>query len=292
VTKMPKKPKLKEPEVEDHGLTQEQYEFLLLGEKLFDDNRYEIDHWRQIDFGSLFMLFFLMPMFLFGFLAAAGTMMDASWSIDALGYIMFGGWGLGFAAIGFKILASIWNISTVGVSENKRRSEILNGVSIEELRKQYSQYEDAQTKYDKQRAHIKAAVKKEKEAKARAKLEAERKREKYWEQQDGKDFEKNVGALFKDQGYSVKFTPATGDGGVDIIIKQSSSPKIAVQCKRYKSRVTAGHVREFIGALKALKFEKGIFVTVKGVTAPAQKLATENKIEILTVTDLIAMSGG
>ena len=88
----------------------------------------------------------------------------------------------------------------------------------------------------------------------------------------------------------MQFTPATSDGGVDIIIKEPSAQKIAVQCKRYKSRVTAGHVREFVGAMKALKFKKGIFVTVEGVTGPAQKLAAANDIEIITVTDLIAMA--
>jgi HJR/Mrr/RecB family endonuclease len=119
-------------------------------------------------------------------------------------------------------------------------------------------------------------------------LKRQQKKEAYWKNQSGVEFEASVEKLFSDLGYITELTPQTADGGVDIVLRNGNE-KIAVQCKRYKSRVAAGHMREFIGAMKALKYKKGMFITVEGVTGPSQKLADENNIEVLVAADLVRL---
>ena len=87
----------------------------------------------------------------------------------------------------------------------------------------------------------------------------------------------SIGELLKEKGYKVEYTPKTADGGVDLYIKKGKL-KAAVQSKRYKTRVDAGHMREFVGAMNDKGYEEGFFIATKGVTEPAMKLAKSNNI--------------
>ncbi len=40
----------------------------------------------------------------------------------------------------------------------------------------------------------------------------------FWDRLDGRSFEEEVASLLRKSGYSVKLTPASGDGGVDIVL--------------------------------------------------------------------------
>lgn len=52
----------------------------------------------------------------------------------------------------------------------------------------------------------------------------------------GREFEEYLRVLFRERGYQVQLTPATGDFGADLILS-AKNKKIVVQAKRYKKNV-------------------------------------------------------
>ncbi|MEY4446402.1 MAG: hypothetical protein RL444_1515 [Verrucomicrobiota bacterium] len=64
----------------------------------------------------------------------------------------------------------------------------------------------------------------------------------------GTDLEHKFGKLLKAAGFSVKFTPTSGDGGIDIKAHKDGQ-YIAVQCKNYARKVGTPEIRDFAGAL-------------------------------------------
>ncbi len=76
----------------------------------------------------------------------------------------------------------------------------------------------------------------------------------YWtagstSEKKGLNLERKFGMLLKRLGYTVKFTPKTGDDGIDILANKADIT-IAVQCKNYVAKVGASEIRDFAGALK------------------------------------------
>ena len=100
-------------------------------------------------------------------------------------------------------------------------------------------------------------------------------------------FEKVVARLYEKQGYRVnRRGGANPDGGIDMVIEKPGIQR-AVQCKQWKTwNVGAPAVRNFVGALHIEKFQKGIFVTLRGYTVQAKQLADDQGIEMLDADDL------
>ena len=86
------------------------------------------------------------------------------------------------------------------------------------------------------------------------------------------EFELLVGALFKRMGYSVTVTPASGDGGVDVIaerVQSGARALILIQCKLNRNKVKVQPVRELTGVVLKGHANKGILVTNSTFTAGA-----------------------
>ena len=88
-----------------------------------------------------------------------------------------------------------------------------------------------------------------------------------------------------DEGW--EHTGKTGDDGIDGVINQDvlGVDKIYIQAKRYADNhsVTAGDLRNFIGALDMCRAVKGVFVTTSSFTADARntvKKASKNIVLI------------
>lgn len=89
-------------------------------------------------------------------------------------------------------------------------------------------------------------------------------------------FEEIVASVFRDR-FEVRITDYSGDNGIDLIVldsKSKTSDTIAVQVKRWKTKIEAEQIREFAGALLYAGVKKGIFVTTgefrKGAIATAK----------------------
>lgn len=103
-------------------------------------------------------------------------------------------------------------------------------------------------------------------------------------------FEKLVGALYREKGYLVeRMGGAKPDGGIDLILRsQNGTASIIVQCKHWrKSRVKEREIRELEGAKAIARASRAVMVTLRGFTDPALRLAAERQIQLLDEHHLI-----
>jgi restriction system protein len=88
------------------------------------------------------------------------------------------------------------------------------------------------------------------------------------------DFEQLVQALLRAMGYYVHWTAPTrgADGGVDIVAHKDplglTSPRIKVQCKRWRGRIGLPEIKSFVANIEA--HDAGIMVCIGGFTAEAE----------------------
>jgi len=103
-------------------------------------------------------------------------------------------------------------------------------------------------------------------------------------------FEELVAAIFKNHGFRVELTPATRDGGVDIIAVEDSiitgESVHLVECKRYAANqhVGIGIVQRLLGVVTQMQATKGILVTTSYFTVDAIEAALNTK-HVLTLRD-------
>ena len=97
---------------------------------------------------------------------------------------------------------------------------------------------------------------------------------------DGYIFEKYVKNVYEKSGYSVHHTPLSGDQGADLILSRNGN-KIAVQVKRYSSKVTNKAVQEVVAAKAMYECTEGLVVTNNFFTDSAIELALANSIDLV-----------
>lgn len=99
----------------------------------------------------------------------------------------------------------------------------------------------------------------------------------------GVDFENYIEELFRTRGYSVTKTPATGDGGVDLVINKKVNNitiRTAVQCKRYTNSVGVSAIQEVFTGKHIYKCKDSMVITTSKFTTPAVKTAKELKVTL------------
>lgn len=111
----------------------------------------------------------------------------------------------------------------------------------------------------------------------------------WWFSLDGWEFEEEVARVFRLNGYKVKVTKKTGDGGTDLIMYKDNY-KYLVQCKHYTNEVPIEPIRALNGIKDDFGADKLILVASSGITK-AGKEFIENKpyFEVLTLDDIISM---
>ena len=93
----------------------------------------------------------------------------------------------------------------------------------------------------------------------------------------GIEFENYLGEKFQSFGYDVSVTPASNDYGADLII-QKDGRRIAVQAKRWESKINNTAVQEVTAAIKYYQCDGGMIVSNSELTANAMELAKVNNI--------------
>jgi len=95
------------------------------------------------------------------------------------------------------------------------------------------------------------------------------------------DFEKFIGDLFRKMGYQVYHTPATGDYGADLVVKDANNI-IVVQVKKYNpnNRIGAQIVQQTLGSMWKYNANKAIIVTTSYFTQRAREQARNAPIEL------------
>ncbi|PKN87220.1 MAG: hypothetical protein CVU45_08065, partial [Chloroflexi bacterium HGW-Chloroflexi-7] len=84
------------------------------------------------------------------------------------------------------------------------------------------------------------------------------------------DFEKLVAETYRAQGHKVDIVGATGDHGIDLVVKTRKGETWIVQCKKYRGKVGEPVIRDFYGALRASDADAGAVITTGLITAQAR----------------------
>lgn len=102
----------------------------------------------------------------------------------------------------------------------------------------------------------------------------------------GIQFEHYLGALFKEKGYNVQYTPASGDYGADLLLRKGSRT-IAVQAKRYGSTVGVKAVQEVNAAKGYYRTNEAWVITNNTFTKNACSCADRLNVLLIDRSDLI-----
>ncbi|MCG7344806.1 restriction endonuclease [Sporosarcina sp. ACRSL] len=106
------------------------------------------------------------------------------------------------------------------------------------------------------------------------------------DEMSGEAFEEFLQTLLKARGYMVNLTPTSGDYGADLILS-TSSKKIAVQAKRYNSKVGLSAVQEIVSAKSYYHADECWVITNNHFTAQAVNLASSNGVILVDRDKLI-----
>ena len=91
-------------------------------------------------------------------------------------------------------------------------------------------------------------------------------------------------------GYRVESTPISGDGGVDLILRDKRGKKVVVQCKSYKSPVGPAAARELYGSMMDFDASKAVLVCPAGFTRGVDEFVRGKPIDLVSASDLISLA--
>lgn len=93
-------------------------------------------------------------------------------------------------------------------------------------------------------------------------------------------FEHVVGAIFESRGFSATATIASGDEGVDLLLRKGLA-KSVVQCKRYSDSVGQPVVRDLYGTMLHNQAKDAYLVTTAMITSQARAWAKGKPIHMI-----------
>lgn len=117
---------------------------------------------------------------------------------------------------------------------------------------------------------------------------SKRRASQFWRSLSGLAFEQELAKVFRIVGYEAIVTSATGDKGIDIILRKDGKTGI-VQCKARKGPVGPHVVRELLGSTVDFKAEFAMLASISGFTPAAIEFASEKSILLLEIPDIIRM---
>jgi len=112
-----------------------------------------------------------------------------------------------------------------------------------------------------------------------AELERRRREEDYWRSLSGREFESEMGRLYRADGYSVEATPATGDEGADLLLRKDGE-LIVVQCKRQDKPVGPHIVRDLYGTTHHFHAGRAFLDATGGFTEAVRHYVRGKPIEL------------
>jgi len=110
---------------------------------------------------------------------------------------------------------------------------------------------------------------------------------------DSRQFEHLIKSLYTRMGYKTELTPATRDGGRDVIAIRDligQKEKIAIECKLYTHTVGVEVVRSLRGVVAYENFNRGVLFTTHRFSEPAEKLSkSDDIIELVSGEQLVIL---
>ena len=259
----------KKPELKDFGITAEEYKLYRTGER-------DSSGW-----GCLLML--LAPVVTFLVIFGITGSLIGNWD-TAAGTAVFVCFCSVPPAIYYGIRLNEWYSKKVGQEERER---MLGGPRAVKIK----QFEEAEATYSKAKDVLREAERARREAE-RARQQAEyarlRKLTGYWMSLSGIQFEHELGSLYRELGYQVQSTPASGDQGIDLILRKDGDTTI-VQCKSYNRPVGPAAARELYGTLTACGAKDAVLACTAGFTQGVFDFVRGKPITLISAQDLALM---
>ena len=181
-----------------------------------------------------------------------------------------------------------------------RRSNLLNSPVAYRIKlydEAIATYTEEEREAERQQREVERRERQTKRARRAAEMarqEAEKaKRRKlinHWLSLGGLELEDEMVALCSRLGYRVETTPLSGDGGVDLILRNNSGKKVVVQCKSYKSPVGPAAARELYGSMMHFGADRAVLVCPAGFTRGAVEFVRGKEIDLVSASKLIDLA--
>lgn len=195
---------------------------------------------------------------------------------------------LGSFLVGFVVLCflcCVWGVVYIFIEPlvdkyfNERELRIPGASLLEKYESKLAKYEEY-----KEKKRIE-----EEKRKAREELERKRRSWKYWTELSPFEFENEIAELYRRNGYDARVTPATNDGGIDIILSKGRTD-ILVQCKKHNSKVGPAPARELYGVMSSRGVRKGFLVCPAGFTSGAYDFAKKHNIRLIGLKRIMELA--
>jgi len=108
----------------------------------------------------------------------------------------------------------------------------------------------------------------------------------FWQNLDGRQFEREIAQLFRQHGYHTTLTPVSGDEGIDILLYKDGK-KIVVQCKAHRDPVGPSVIRELYGSMFHAGAQEAKLVACGGFTQGVYAFARGKPIELLDLRAIL-----
>ncbi len=104
------------------------------------------------------------------------------------------------------------------------------------------------------------------------------------------EFEEMTAELYRAFGHQAHVTGASGDHGVDVVVKsKKDGKKMIVQCKRWRKPVGESVIRDFYGTMHHEKAAQGTLIATAGFSKPAIAWAKGKPIYLYDGEKFISM---
>ena len=260
----------KKPELEDFGITPEQYA-LYKGHRWATEASFTV---RGVP---------VAPVVLFGSVLVVAVVVFVVtrdlW--DAVG------WGLGSICPGIFLVAGV-----EAIGRHFKRSRLLKSPVASRIKR----YEEAEAAYQAMQAEAEraqreaAGIRREAE---RARQEAERaklrKLREHWMSMSGSEFEQELGTLYRHLGYRVETTPISGDQGIDLVLRKNGQTTV-VQCKSHQKPVGPAVARELYGSMVASRADNAILACTGGFTRGVEQFVRGKPITLISASELATLA--
>ena len=176
---------------------------------------------------------------------------------------------------------------------NRARSRLLESPVASQI-KLYEKAIETYTEEEREAVRQQREAERARRAVEKARQEAEIARRRrlidHWLSLSGPELEDEMATLCSRLGYRVESTPVSGDGGVDLILRNKSGEKVVVQCKSYKSPVGPAAARELYGSMMDFGAPKAVLVCPVGFTRGVEDFVKGKRIDLVSASDLISLA--
>lgn len=104
-------------------------------------------------------------------------------------------------------------------------------------------------------------------------------------------FEKYCAIIFENMGYDVTNTPATNDGGYDLILDDGEKLSL-VECKCYswENKIGRPLIQKLVGANQQVKADRMVFITTSDFTKAAVEYAENTNVKLINGKEIVQLA--